>query len=265
MTSTAGTRGRDATFEAIHSAPEWQRYIQLIDGWYRQPISADTGVPAGELSRLERASRRPLPARLWEWYRLFGRHECLGDKTINDYEVSLQHVWRAARYLRVYGENQDNWCCGVLNEHLEDPDPPVYFDSQAMPVEDLDIPLEGLELVDGHFIRVCDTLSEFLLGMTVRQITFRDEPSPFFRPGVCGAQFTSIPGLVPHKRIFEFPVGYSPGIGEDVLLVEDWGFAARTPEALARLERAARESGRPFPPVEQPGRVNPYDAIWVTK
>jgi hypothetical protein len=265
MTSTADTRDGDVTFEDIHSAPEWQPCIQLIDGWYRQPLSPDTGVPAEELSRLERAAGRPLPDMLWEWYRLSGRHERLDDQTVNDYEVPLGRVWEEPRYLRVYGENQDNWYCGILNEHLEDPDPPVYFDSRAMPVEDLGFPLDGLDLVDGHFICVSDTLSEFLLGMTVRQLAFRDTPSPFFRAGVCGAQYPYVPALVRLQLIFEFPAGFNPYMGEDVLHLEDWGFAARTPEALARLQQAAREAGGPFPALKQPGQSNPHDSIWVAK
>ncbi|HEX5750921.1 MAG TPA: hypothetical protein VFZ09_32145 [Archangium sp.] len=49
------------------------------------------------------------------------------------------------------------------------------------------------------------------------------------------------------------------------MLLRGWGFAARTPEVLARLERAARESGRSFPSIRQRGRMNAWDAIWVAE
>lgn len=266
MTSTAGTRGRDATFEAIHSAPEWRSYLQLINGWYRQPLSEATGVPADELSQLEEEAGRPLPAMLWEWFRLFGNHESLGDETCDDYVMPLDRVWEASGSLRLYGENQELWYCCILDEDLEEPDPPVYFDSAGMSVEEWGFPLEGVELVDEHFIPVCDTLSRFLMGLTVRQITLRTKPSPFFRAGVCGAQFTPSFGLGPIQQLFEFPGGpSSPCLGEDVVLLKNWAFSARTTEVLARLEQAAREAGRPLPAVRVPGQPIQFNSIWVTK
>ncbi|MDY7226670.1 hypothetical protein [Hyalangium rubrum] len=241
-------RDRSGQFEALRSAPHWQPFIHLINGWFRQPLSAETGIPADEVEEREHASRRPLPVLLREWYLLFGRHKSFCGEESTDYEVPLERVWGSARYLRVYGENQDGWYCGVLNEHLALPDPPVYFDSRAMPVSDLDLDYTP-ELVDGHFIQVCDKLSDFLLGVAARQITIRTGPSSLLRAGVCGAHFPEILGIDFELRaMFAFPGGYTPFMGEDVFAVSEWGFAARTPEAFARVEQAAQASGCPLSP-----------------
>lgn len=245
-TAVPPRRDRTGSFEALLSAPHWQPFIHLINGWFRQPLAAETGVPAEELAERERASRRPMPALLREWYLLFGGHESFGGRKSNDYEMPLARVWESARYLRIYGENQDGWYCGILNEHLALPDPPVYFDSKAMPVSDLDLDFSPDTLVDGHFLPVCDRLSDFLLGVAVRQITLRMEPSPFLRAGVGGAYFPEILGVDLELRgLFDFPDGYSPFLGKDLLALSGWGFTVRTPEALARVEQAARASGCP--------------------
>ena len=138
MSHIPGRRDRDATFEAIRSSPEWRSYVQLIDGWYRQPISEATGIAADELNSLEQEGGRPLPDLMWEWYRLFGAHESLADETCTDYVMPIERVWGESGSLRIYGENQDIWYCCILDADLGQPDPPVYFDSQGIPAEEWD-------------------------------------------------------------------------------------------------------------------------------
>jgi hypothetical protein len=217
-----------------------------MEGWFRTPASAATGVSGAELDDLERRWGGKLPAAMQEWYRLLGAHEALRDETAQDYEMPLDRVGESARWLVVFGENQDAWRCGVLREHCDLPDPPVHFESFAFdPV--VDAGYEPASLVDGRFIRVTEKLTEFVFGMALRQAVLRLEPSPFMRAGVSGASLSDAGPLRAQfgfQQVFDFPAGFSPEFdGSDVILVEDWGFAARTPEVFEKVSRAVTSRG----------------------
>ncbi len=100
----------------------------------------------------------------------------------------------------------------------------------------------------------------------VSKSPLRDEPSPVFLSGwrLRGAVHRRLRPPAPLADI-RAPVRNSSYLGDSVLALPDCGFTARTPEVLARLERAARESGRPFPSILQPGQMNAHDSIWVAR
>jgi hypothetical protein len=243
--------GVDPPFEVLVRSRVWGRLIRLVDAWFRTPISEATGVSIRQLNELERHVGRPLPAALREWYRLVAGHPTFTDEADQDFEMPLARVGESPRLLRIYGENQEAWYCGILEEHGRLPDPPVYFESFSFdPVTDAGY--DPSELIDGRFLRVCDHLTEFVFGMTIRQMVLRLEPSPCLKPEVCGATFDDLATArqvwkrLRLERVLDFPAGFSPAFGEEVLGAEEWGFAARDAEALARVERVVRRLGGRF-------------------
>jgi hypothetical protein len=243
----------DAPVEVLVRSGDWQPLIRFMAGWFRTPICAATGVSPAELNELERRFGRKMPTSLREWYRLLGAHEAVRDETGQDFEMPPSRVGESARWLVIFGENQECWHCGVLNEHWDLPDPPVYFESFSFdPVRDAGY--NPASLVDGRFIRVTETLTEFVFGMALRQMVIRLDPSPFMNPGVSGATFgrgyNPSPVRVHFKLqpLLDFPAGLNPEFdGADIVLVEDWGFAARTQAVFETVSRVVRESGGTLP------------------
>jgi hypothetical protein len=241
--------GADAPVEVLLRSRAWRPLVRFVAGWFRTPASARTGIAPEELDEWERRSGRAMPLALREWYRLVGAHESVRDETGQDFEMPLARVGESSRWLVIFGENQECWHCGVLEEHCRLPDPPVYFESFSFdPVRDAGH--DPADLVDGRFIRVSDSLTSFVFGMALRQAVLRLEPSPFMKPGVSGATFAHgpDPGRVRKRlrlrQILDFPAGLNPLYdGADVALVDDWGFAARTPAGFDTVMRVVRECG----------------------
>jgi hypothetical protein len=248
----------DAPIDVLLASCEWQPLVTFMAAWFRTPISSTTGVSSSELDRLERKFGRKIPAALREWYRLIGAHESMTDETAQDFEMPLRRVGESKRWLVIFGENQECWHCGILNEHCRLPDPPIYFESFAFdPVEDAGY--ARANLVEGKFIRVTDTLTEFVFGMALRNVVFRLDPSPFMNPGVCGATFdfdanpikagepfnlSVVREQMNLRKILDFPVGFNPEFnGADVVLIDGWGFTAHTPTVFDSVARAVRDAG----------------------
>jgi hypothetical protein len=237
----------DAPFEMLLRSDEWGPLVRFVDGWFKTPISEATGVSSAKLDQLEQKIGRTLPPCLREWYCLVGQHDTFLDETTQDYEVPLARVGESPRLLRIYAENQEVWYCGILEEHRTIPNPPVYFDSHTFDPQS-DAGYDPSELVDGHFIRVSDTLTAFLFAMAIRQAVIRLKPAPSMKSGVSGAFFGGydldiIREQFRIRRVLDFPAGFSPEYGEEVILADDWGLAARTSETFKVVERAIKQSG----------------------
>lgn len=207
------------------------------------------GVSADELDVIEQRSGRKMPAALREWYRLIGGHEAVINEIEADGEMLLRRVSESDRWWIIYTEVVDQWYCGILNEHCHLPDPPVYFESFVFdPV--LDAGLDPTGLVDGRLIRVTDALTEFVFGMALRKAVIQLEPSPSMKPGVSGATFgggnswRKIREQFRPRQLFDFPAGFSPEFdGANVILVDDWAFAARNQAVFDSVVQVIQESG----------------------
>lgn len=238
----------EAPIDVLLHSDEWKPFVQFMNNWYRTSLGEETGCSTAQLDEAEQKSGRRMPTAMREWYRLIGAHEALREEA-QDYEMPLHRVGSESRWLMMFGENQDCWYCGVLNEHCDLPDPPVYFESFGFdPVEDAGY--HPAQLVDGKFIHVTDSLVHFAFGMAVRQAVIRLEASPVLKPGVCGAIFQrgfSCTGLIKcfqTQTLLDFPAGFNPAYNHsDIALIEGWGLIARTPAKFAEASQFVRNIG----------------------
>lgn len=60
-------------FKRLRSSPRWRRLIQLIDKFYKKPLTEEDGEPLEAIEQKEAELGYPLPEALKEWYRLVGR------------------------------------------------------------------------------------------------------------------------------------------------------------------------------------------------
>lgn len=222
--------GTDPPLEVLLQADEWQPLVNLVNDWLIHPILAETGIDLGEIHRHEQASGRRWPAALREWLQLMGTHPTLEAEDVMEYPMSLKRMGESDRWLIIYEEIQAIWRCGILNEDCHLSDPPIYFESSVFDIM-RQTGYAPKYVVDERFVKVADSLTEFVFAMDVRQIGFGTAP---VRDGVHFAQFSPDADMQPllargtWKRLIAFPCGYDPYLlGNDLILTARWGLAAR--------------------------------------
>jgi hypothetical protein len=244
----------DAPIEVLLRSEEWRLLVRFAEGWFRQPISEASGTASSELAALGRKFGAPIPAALREWFPMFGAHESTLHDTNQDYVMPVERVAESPRWLMLSGENQGGWYCGLLREDCRIPDPPVYLEALGFDLIE-DAGRKPNELVDGRFLRVSSRLTEFLFGMTLRQLLTGHDPSSFMRPGVCAASFVAdwVPDLIRQRRatrlVLDLPAGFSPEFdGSDVVMIPELLLLARTPETFEEIWQLVKSSRASFTP-----------------
>ena len=238
--------GIDPPLKLLLQADEWQPLLNLVNAWLSDPISAETGIDVAEIKWHEQASGRRWPAALREWLQLMGTHPLHEGEDVAECPMPLKRMGESDRLLTIYTEIQEVWRCGILNEHCHLADPPIYFDSSVFDAM-CETGYAPASVVDGRFVKVADSLTEFVLAMTVRQIGIGTAP---VRNRVHFAKFSRDADMQPllargdWKRAIKFPTGYDPfTIGNDLILLDHWGIAARNAELFEPYGELLRSQG----------------------
>lgn len=267
--------GRRAPLALVVASDEWRPYAEFVAAWLDPPLAEGTDDSTAELESWEEEPttqvpvflrsllsplanvrepdssaediERPMPSCLREWYRLVGDHSLYDDPTANC-EVPYWRADQDPALLRIYTECECGWYCGVLTEFCPLPNPPVHMEELAVdPVRDWGV--DPSRLVHGRFMQVTETLTQFLFGMLLRQMGLRLEAAEFMKAGVGGATFDGRWDQQPLLEqlglslVLDFPRGFSPYYGSDVVLIDGWGLVTRTPERFQAVSQIVRESG----------------------
>lgn len=156
------------------------------------------------------------------------KHPISQDESAQNYIMPEERYLENPSRFRIWGENQDTFCCFVQPKDAAKQNPPVYFET-CLDLQ-LDHGYKRTEIIDGDYV-IVSQFNSFLWQMLGHFICFRMEKGGCLAETVNGIVFSEKISL--DKSFYcpirnEFPAGFTCYIGNGAICIPDWGAAFRT-------------------------------------